>query len=480
MAAAMVLLIAGCNTPETPLERLDLAVPDGWTARASTRPLPDYNWVATFNDSRLDALVAEAIQSNRDLRATAARIKSAEANAKIAGADIFPSISGDLDGVRSQRNFIGFPFGGGGPGVVSSSRSNSFGLALNISWELDIWGRVRAGKKAALSELQASEADFSAAQLSLAGQTCKVWFGMVAAQEQLELARSALQIFTQTEEIIRGQFEEGIGENTAAQLQLSLADIENAKASVQLRERQLLQVRRQLEVILGQYPDGDLAGRSVLPVLPGPPPAGIPAELLDRRPDLLASERRLASGDNRVLQARRSLLPAITLTGSYGTSTPDLEEILNSDFNDWSFAGGVTQPILQGGRLRQTVKLREAEQDELLAQFQQTALQAFSEVEIALGSEKLLAEREFALRRAVGHNRSALERARDDYAGGVGDVLTLLQAQQQLIQAETSLIDARRERLENRVDLHVALGGGFSAPQPAPAPNPVTKPEPDS
>jgi len=384
-------------------------------------------------------------------------------SAAIAGAGSYPRLDGQLDGNRSQRNFIGFPFGSEGPGVISSTRSNSFGLSMNIAWELDIWGRIRAGKRAALAELEASEAEFRATQLSLAGQTAKIWFGLVSAQEQVDLAGEALEIFTQTEEIIRGQFEEGIGENTAAQLQLSLADIENAKANLQLRQEQLMRTRKQLEVLLGRYPEGKLPARSYLPGTPGIPPAGLPAELLDRRPDLVAAERRLASADKRVLQAKRSLLPAITLTGSYGTSTPDLEEVLNSDFSVWSFAGGITQPILEGGRLRATVKLREAEQDELLANFQQTALNAFSEVEQALGAEKMLREREAALRRSVGHSRDALERARDDYAGGVGDVLTLLQAQQQLIQAESSLIDARRTRLENRVDLHVGLGGGFEA-----------------
>ncbi|MEM7013855.1 MAG: TolC family protein, partial [Verrucomicrobiota bacterium] len=157
------------------------------------------------------------------------------------------------------------------------------------------------------------------------------------------------------------------------------------------------------------------------------------------------------------------LLPTISLTGNYGHSTPELEEILNSDFTVWTFASGVAQPIIEGHRLRQTVKQRQAQADAALANYQQTALVAFQEVEEALASESYLQQRATALARAVELSQSALDRARDDYQGGVGDILTLLRAQEQLILSESALIDARRARLDNRIDLHTALGGDFRA-----------------
>ncbi|MEO0446144.1 MAG: TolC family protein, partial [Verrucomicrobiota bacterium] len=200
-----------------------------------------------------------------------------------------------------------------------------------------------------------------------------------------------------------------------------------------------------------------------LPSVPGSPPAGVPSTVLERRPDLLAAERRLAAADKRVIEAKRSLLPAISITGSYGTSTPDLSEILNSDFNVWNIANGIAQPILDGQRLRQTVKVREADQEQALANYQQTALTAFQEVETALASEKYLRGQEEALTNAVSLLRGALSRARNNYAEGTGDVLTILRAQQQFIQSETNLINVRRARLDNRVDLHLALGGSFQS-----------------
>lgn len=465
--ASLTISLSSCvTTPDSAKPRLGVKIPDGWAERTASKPVADTKWIKSFGDQQLLALADEAREHNRDLQATAARIRSAEATAVIAGAGLTPRVSAEIDGSRSQRNFIGFPFGPGGGQIIDSSLSNSFGLRLNASWEVDIWGRIRAAKSAALAEVQASESDYEAAQLSVAAQTARIWFAMVAAKEQRDLARRGLDIFTQTEGIIRRAFEGGVGqpgEDLAAQLQLAQADIENARATVHLREEQLVRLRKQIDVVLGRYPAGELDGSGGLPNTPGRPPSGVPAELLDRRPDLNAAERRLAASDKRVLEAKRSLLPQINLTGNYGTGTPDLEEILNSDFTVWSFASGVTQPILEGRRLRETVKIREADADAALANYQQTALVAFSEVEQALAAEGFLEQRVSALRKAVELGQSALDRAQDDYKGGVGDVLTLLRAQQQLIQSESALIDARRARLDNRIDLHTALGGDFRA-----------------
>ena len=479
VAIVLVGTISGCsNIPESTKDQLALAIPDGWAARAATKPVADSSWVEKFNDPQLNALVDEAIESNRNLQSVAARIKSAKANVAIAGSNFFPQFDSDLSGNRNSRNFIGFPFRGGDAGdgapdpdtpVIQSTLSNSFGVNLNVSWEIDIWGRIRSGKKAAIADLQATRADYEAAKLSLAAQTSKVWFGLVAAKEQVRLSKRALEIFRTTEETIRGQFERGVnqeGQDTAAQLQLSLADIANARASLESQLEQEMRLQRQLEVLLGRYPKGQLKSASQLASVPAIPAAGIPSEVLDRRPDLFAAERRLAAADKRILEAKRSLLPRLALTSNYGTSTPQFEQVFNSNFEVWGFAGNATQPIFQGGRLVGNVQMRKAEAEQALASYQETALQAFREVEQALAAERFLRNRQIALQQAVKFNQSAYDRARDDYANGVGDVLTLLRAQQQLIQSESQLIDARRARLENRIDLHIALGGDFRLGEP--------------
>ena len=451
--------VTSCVTePDASYEKLGLKVPPAWAERAASKPVADTNWVRSFNDAKLQTLVDKALEENKDLKSTAARIKQSRAQAEIEGAPRKPQVDARLDDRRSQRSFIGFPGGVGG----RSSLSNTHELTFNLSWELDLWGRVAAAKSAALADLQASEADYNAAQLSIASQAARGWFNYTAAQEQTDLAERALEVFKQSEEIVRSEFEGGVGQgNAAAELQLALADIETGKASLEQRREEQMRAGKLLEVILGRYPSSNLKAGAKLPSMPKSPPAGVPSDLLDRRPDIRVAERRLAASDKRIVQAKRSLLPAISLTGQYGTSTEDLAEILNSDFTIWSIASRVAQPVLDGNRLRQTVRLREAEAEAAVANLQQTALTAFREVEEALAADQYLSKRQEALQNAVERNRGALAQAKDDYVGGVGEVDTVLRAQQQLIQAESTLIEVRRARLENRVDLHVALGGDF-------------------
>jgi outer membrane protein TolC len=198
-----------------------------------------------------------------------------------------------------------------------------------------------------------------------------------------------------------------------------------------------------------------------LPSPPSRPPAGLPAELLLRRPDILAAERRFAAQGQRIKEARRALFPQIRLTGSAGTSTEDLNEILNSDFGVWTLAGNLAQPLLTGGRVTGEIRLREAEEREAVAGLQKSVLGAFGEVESALAVDANLAARESALREAVALATEADSEARAAFRDGVGDALTVFAAQNRRLQTEAQLINVRRLRLDNRINLHLALGGDF-------------------
>lgn len=451
------------NAPKSSRHRLGLQVPAGYAAYASKKPISDTNWIASFGDRQLLKLVDEALEHNKDLKITSARIRTAEATAVIAGANLTPRIGADLDGNRSQRNFIGFPFGAGGSRVVSSSLSNNFGLRLSASWEVDIWGRIRAAKSAALADLQASESDFEAAQLSIAAQTARTWFTLLAAHEQLRLAGEDLESASDNVQIIENAIEFGQA-GSASELEQARATEDTLLAIIQIRNEQVVRLRKQIDLILGRYPAGELEGAGGLPSMPSRPPTGVPSDLLDRRPDIRSAERRLAAADKRVLEAERSLLPQFNITGNYGTGTPDLEEILNSDFTVWTFASGVSQPILEGRRLRETVKIRKADADRELASYQQTVLIAFREVEEALASEEFHRKRVAAYRDALEHGENAVDRARDAVGDGEdGAVNSLLRAQERLISIRAAYVDAERDWLTNRIDLHTALAGDFRA-----------------
>ena len=215
---------------------------------------------------------------------------------------------------------------------------------------------------------------------------------------------------------------------------------------------------------MGRYPAGRLLdGSEDVTLPPAAPsiPAGLPTDLLERRPDLRAAAGRFTASQQRLLAARRALYPRLTLTGSGGTVSDQLKDLVNGDFTVWSLLGGLTQPLFQGGRLRAGVDRAGAGRDETMERYAGTLLRAFAEVEMALADEGRLREQEEALTRSTAELAAALRLARDRYAGGVGDYLTVLESQSREFVARSALLAVRRERLTNRVDLFLALGGGF-------------------
>ena len=484
LLAAFALLATACASvppaaaPDEQAERLGLEPPPAWSAAdPDLAPLSEAEreWWRLLGDERLPELIAEALEHNRDLAAAAARVEAAAAQARIAGADLSPQVGGRFDASRRRQNFLGFPIPGGDEQVLSTTNT-SFQAALDVSWEIDLWGRLRASRGAARARFEATQADLAAARLSIAGRTAQGWFAAREAAAQLELATATLESRGRSEERLQRRYENGI----AAPLDLRQATVARAEAAalVAQRRRQLDAARRAVELLLGRYPAGEVGEGSSLAegadadALPPAVPVGLPAELLVRRPDLAAAERRLAAAGLGVSEARAALLPRISLTGSAGRSSEELDDLLDSDFSVWSLAAGVLQPIFQGGRLRAAVDLAEANQREALEGYAAAALTAFSEVELALAADRYLAEQVAALAEAAEQAAGARDLAEERYLAGLVDYLTVLDGQRRAFAAESSLIAARRERLAARVDLHLALGGGF-ATEPTPLDDPV-------
>lgn len=462
-----ILTLAACATaPNSRVDEVAEQVPKEWSASVSEAPI-DHAWIDRFNDKTLESLVDEAIEHNFDLQAGAARIERAEAIARRTGADLQPQVEATLSGARNKQNFIGFPLGGDDGNVdssnVASSLSNNFGTSVDVTWELDVWGRIRAGVSAAIADIQVAQADLLAAQTSLAAQVAKSWFALIEANEQANLAQATVEAFQSTENSIRSRFELGQGDEsaTAAQLRLAMSDTAGARADLEARREDVARTARQLEILLGRYPDGAIKGRRTLPDVPPQPPAGLPSELLMRRPDFMAAERAFAAAGQRTEEARKAFYPRFALTGTIGTQSEDLSEILNSDFGVWSLAGNILQPIYQGGRLRAERDVRIAEEKEDLAQYQEIILNGFNEVETALAIEQYLVRREAALADSADSAVEADEQAREEYANGIGDFLTVFATQNRRLTASSLLITARRLRLENRINLYLALGGDF-------------------
>ena len=368
------------------------------------------DWVASFADPALTEAVAAAIEHNGDLAAAAARIDQAAALARIAGADLEPQVSLSLNGRRSRSNFFGLPLPGSRSGVFAVN-TPSYGASLDLSWEADLWGRLRAGARAALADRAAAEASFAGARLSLAGQTAKALFAAREAQLQHRLASRTRESYLASLAGIERRFSAGLAD--ALELRLARSSVDSARAALSAREQARTETLRQLEILLGRYPAAQCTIEASLPDPPGPVPAGLPAELVSRRPDLVAAEWRLEAAGARLSESRAARYPRLALTASGGTSSPHLRHLIDSSFEVWSIAGNLLQPLLQGGRLKAGVRLNEARLREAADSFGQRLLRAYGEVESLLTAEQRLAEQERALAATGEQSRVARRPAED-------------------------------------------------------------------
>jgi len=463
---ALLWATACVNSATTNRPPLDVAALEAWTADGPNVPIADapttHPWWTAFDDPQLSELIETALAENHDLGAAAQRVEQAAAMARIAAADLKPTIGAGLGAQRQQQVFVGLPIPGA-PDVLSST-STQYSLNVETSWEADLWGRLRAGARAALADAQAAEADYRGARLSLSGQTAKLWFAVAEARQQLDLTRETVKTRTVSTELVRSRYEAGV--RPSIDLRLALSNQHSAEALVALAERQLDATVRQLETLLARYPSASLQDEveiRSLSDLPAPIPAGLPAELVARRPDLAAAERRLTAADQRLLVAERSRYPRFSLTARGGSVSAQLGDLVDGDFSVWALVGNLTAPIFQGGRLKAGVQQAEAAGEAGLRTYAAQVLRAYAEVETALAAEQTLRKRELALRRTAEQLEGARRLAETRYVRGVGDYLTVLESQSRELTARIEWIRVRRELLTNRVDLHLALGGGFES-----------------
>ncbi len=456
---ALCAATAGCAmAPPVAVPDIGVPVPPAWTAAETPAGRIAIDWWTDFGDDGLASAVDAALTGNFDLQAAAARLEIAAADARLAAAELWPSVDARYNGARQQQNFVGLPIPGAEDQVLSTIFTNH-GVSLDVSWEIDLWGRLRAASQLVLASLQASAADLRGAQLSMAGQTAKAWFATAEAQQQIDLSRETVESYRDSADQVRGRFEAGI--RPPLDLRLALLNLANAEAALDQRLQQFDGAARQLKVLLGEYANDVIDAPLALPELTPSVPGGLPADLVARRPDLVVAERLLAAAEANLGITRRNRFPDIILTGGAGTATNALRSLVDGDFSVWSLLASVTAPLWQGGRLREEVNRAEAESAEALATYANAVLTAYAEVETALAADEFLQRRERHLAAAVEQAQAAAVLANERYITGLETYITVLDSQRSAFLAEGELIAARRQRLDNRVDLYLALGGGF-------------------
>ena len=421
------------------------ALPPTWMTEEAISTEILNGWLTTFKDPQLDALVAEALAHNPDLKVAASRLNRAAAYVGVARAALYPQV-----GVKGRGSLK----------LGSDLESGLNGIVLGASWELDLWGRVRYERDAALESLAAIQSDYVWARHSLAAATANSWF---LATETLLQKRAAAEMVADAQSLLvlaKKRAQVGAGDER---------DVAAAEASISAYQDKLLKLSlahgnalRALEVLLGRYPGADLEPRMDLPAFPGPIPAGIPLNVLERRPDLFASERRVAEAFNRVGESKAARLPRIRLTASGGTVDSNILELAPDFSNPFgSIGAGLIAPIFLGGQLKAQVEVRNAEQQMAIDQYASFALRALFEVENGLAAETNLRLREQVLRRNVAQNERALVLEKVAFRIGTSDMRRVLGQQLALNVARMGFIHLQSSRLTQRINLHLALGGSF-------------------
>jgi multidrug efflux system outer membrane protein len=451
-----LVLLSACATPPPP-QAPKVELPAAWK-EAAPRFAEDGRWWRIYQDAELDKLVDEAIAQNTDLVIAAARVDEARALVADARGAQMPTVDARAgaqrqDNSRSTATFF--------PGIPT--RYSDYRATLNVSWEVDVFGRLRATASAARADLQASEAARDGVRLALAAQVAKSYFALRAFDEQLAMTRRNVSLREDALVLQRKRYNGGvISEYDLRQLEAETASV---RAQLPPLERARDQEEAALAVLLGRSPkqifEAEVGRTSIFDqsLHAAVVPAGMPSELLLRRPDLVEAERRLAAANARIEAARADMFPSIVLTGVAGRESASLSNLFSGPASLWLFAANLTQPIFAGGRLAARTDAARARERQALAQYQKSIQNAFSEVRTALVGQtrsRESFEAESAREQALAQS---LRLAQLRYQNGISSQLDVIDAERGLLAARIARIEALRSQRAAIADLYRALGG---------------------
>lgn len=420
--------------------------PASWAIQNPENGNVPMRWLESFNDPIMLKLIREGKANNNDLQVAAGNMDKAWLLAKQSGAALKPNVDLSLGGSQSGS-------------IEGGTTGTNVTVGLQVNWELDVWGRLRAGVQAAEARAQAAEVDYIFAQHSLSANIAKTYFKVIEAKLQADITRKNLTILEKTMRITRVKYDSGL--SSAQDVALNRANLASAQDQLIAIGGSQRNAIRALEVLLGRYPKSELSIVGVLPDLPPPPPAGIPSDILERRPDIVSAERQIASAFNESDQAKAARLPRFSLTSTVSGASDSLSDVLNPANVAWQLASNLIAPLFDGGRRKIDVEIATVEQKKAISNYAQIALSAFSEVENNLDQGRVLANRETVLSEVQAQSHKAYRIAELRYKEGESDLLDTLQIQQQLITAESNLLSVKRLQLEQRINLYLSLGGAW-------------------
>lgn len=461
LAGAATVLLTGCSLGPAP-SRPVMALPAAFRAPATAAPAwPKQGWWRGFKSPELDALVRQARTHNFDIAAAIARIRQADAQVRIAGASLLPSlnVSGSADWQHAS-----FASGGGGRGrAVQAFETHTYSLGLNAAYEVDFWGKLRATRQAAIANAMYSRFDAQTVALTVESDVALTWFSALAYADRLSVAQRNLADAEQVLAVVRGRL--AAGTNSALEVAQQEALVAGERALIPSLRNQMEQQLIGLGILTGQMPEAIKVHPGTLTALKLPVVApGLPSQLLERRPDIAAAEAQLQAADFNVKAARAAFFPSIQLTGSAGFQNAALSTLFGPGGFLASLAAGLAQPLFDGGTLRGELEQATGRQQELLADYRKTVVQAFTDVDDALTAWRYTSQQEALQRQAVATAQRAADIAKAQLQAGTVDITTVLQAETTLLGDEDTLVQVRLARVQALVDLYQALGGGWVQP----------------
>jgi len=454
MVIMVAMLIGACAitgnapapAPGMPQAFTEPAAPDA--------AVPARDWWSAFGSQELSSLVAAALDANPDLAIAAERVRQAEAQVRIAGATLFPALNFDAGGSRREMRVDGGSWQAG----------NASSATLSASYEVDLWGKNASAVRSAEAALRASRFDRETVRLTLVAGVANAYLQVLSLRGRLAIARENLAIAERVFKVVDARARNGAV--SALDLARQQAAVLTQRAAIPPLELQQRQTLFALAILLGRAPEGFDTAASAVTGLAVPRVApGLPAQLLVRRPDVASAEAQLAAANANVAAARAALLPGIGLTGSAGLASDVLLNFLNGPTATLAIGASLLQPIFDGGRLRAQVDVAASRERELVENYRKAVLAALSDVESALAAGGRTAEQELLQEKVVEQARLALRLAEIRYREGVDDLLTALDAQRTLFQAEDQLAQIRLSRLQASVGLFKALGGAWKMPE---------------
>jgi multidrug efflux system outer membrane protein len=426
-----------------------------WKIGATLDNVPKGNWWELFGDTNLNALETQTRQANQQLKAAVARVDQARATARVARSEFLPTVDFNPSFQRERYSPNAVPSFG-------NVTANTFSTPLDLSYEVDIWGRVRRNFESSRADAQASLAEFYNVLLTLNSDVAQNYFSLRSLDAEIATVARTVDLRREQVRLVSGRFQGGVGNNLdVAQAQTDLATTEAEAASLAQQRDQL---ENAIAILVGQNPSA-----FKLPALaetnwnPEPPeiPTGLPADLLERRPDVAQAERLLASANAKIGVAKAAFFPVVTLTGSGGYLSADVSTLFNWESRVWTFGPGVSLPIFSGGRNQANYRRSQAAFQEAVANYRQQVLVAFGDVENSLSGIRHLTDQSEAQERAVQNAQRATDFATDRYRAGVVAYIEVVDASRDTLTAERANDQLAGQRLIATVQLIKALGGGW-------------------